>query len=602
MILKQLSNIDKSFIDNIIFDKINFEIKTKDKIAIIGKNGSGKTTLLNIIKEEIPFDSGQIYASNDLTISYLKQIITSNDINIYDYVKKAFKKAIEIEKELVVLEEKLKEYDEKTYLMYNSLLKDFELNDGLKMNSLITGILNGLGFSEKDYSRNINSLSGGEKNKLALAKVLATKADIIVLDEPTNHLDIKNIEWLENFLKQTEAAVIFVSHDRLFIDNICSKIIEIENKKLKVYPNNYSEYIKIKNENKIIEEKEYIKSQKEFNRQKEILRTFKERSLINSKFAKRAKDREKKIEKLDIKDKVFYDNVDMILDFKIDKQTGNDVIFLENIEKSFDKVLFKNVNLNIYKNDKIAILGDNGVGKTTLLNIIANSLKPDKGKIKYSKNIYIGYHKQNQEFINESHNLIEEINSENIDLNYSKIRQILAKFLFTNDHAFKQIKSLSGGEKARLNLLKLSLKNYNVLILDEPTNHLDIYSKEILEKALIDYKGTIICVSHDRYFVNKVINKKYYLYDKTINENPKIEKKEIVKKEKKIIKKVTKVKENIDYENKIYNLEIELEKLSIELNNPKLYNDNESYLNILNKYNKTKSEIELLFEKWSKNA
>ncbi|HAH18193.1 MAG TPA: ABC transporter [Eubacterium sp.] len=516
------SNINKSFIEVPILTDVSFHLEDKEKAAIVGINGAGKSTLLKIIIGELSADSGIVSISKDKTIGYLAQY---QDISLGHTI---FEEMLEVKKDIIELEETIRDLEEKmqhvvgdelNVLMdqYAKLNHSFELKNGYAYKSEIYGVLKGLGFAEEDYEKAISSLSGGQKTRVALAKLLLSQPDIILLDEPTNHLDIKSITWLEGFLSNYKGAVLIVSHDRYFLNKIVSKVVEIENTKSHVYMGNYNAYAKKKEELRNATLKLYYKQQKELKHEQEVIEKL--RSFKQEKFYKRAQSREKAIEHMDLIDAPETLNDKFRISLTPEFESGNDVLNISNMSVKFDDAstaLFNDVNFEIKKGERIAIIGENGTGKSTLLKIITGNFHKFTGDVEFGSNVSIGYYDQEHHTLNDSKTLFEEIADTYPGMTNTKIRNTLAAFLFTGDDVFKLVGDLSGGEKGRLSLAKLMLSNANFLILDEPTNHLDMVSKEILEDALNSYTGTVLYVSHDRYFINKTCSRILELSNNTI--------------------------------------------------------------------------------------
>ena len=516
------SNINKSFIEVPILTDVSFHLEDKEKAAIVGINGAGKSTLLKIIIGELSADSGIVSISKDKTIGYLAQY---QDISLGHTI---FEEMLEVKKDIIELEETIRDLEEKmqhvvgdelNVLMdqYAKLNHSFELKNGYAYKSEIYGVLKGLGFAEEDYDKAISSLSGGQKTRVALAKLLLSQPDIILLDEPTNHLDIKSITWLEGFLSNYKGAVLIVSHDRYFLNKIVSKVVEIENTKSHVYMGNYNAYAKKKEELRNATLKLYYKQQKELKHEQEVIEKL--RSFKQEKFYKRAQSREKAIEHMDLIDAPETLNDKFRISLTPEFESGNDVLNISNMSVKFDDAstaLFNDVNFEIKKGERIAIIGENGTGKSTLLKIITGNFHKFTGDVEFGSNVSIGYYDQEHHTLNDSKTLFEEIADTYPGMTNTKIRNTLAAFLFTGDDVFKLVGDLSGGEKGRLSLAKLMLSNANFLILDEPTNHLDMVSKEILEDALNSYTGTVLYVSHDRYFINKTCSRILELSNNTI--------------------------------------------------------------------------------------
>lgn len=504
-------NISKSFGIDLVLNNINFQIEEKEKIAITGVNGAGKSTLFKILAGEISADSGEIYTAKDAVIGYLPQNteIDSNN-TIFDEMLLVFSEVIELESNLHSLEKEMSilKGDELAKLMdkYSLIQHQFEELNGYAYKSQIKGVLKGLGFNEEQFYQPISQLSGGQKTRVALAKLLLSSPSILLLDEPTNHLDITAIEWLEDFLKNYPNVVIIISHDRYFLDKLVSKVIEIENTQATIYNGNYSFYAKQKQINREIHLKQYLNQQKEIKRQEQIIQTL--RSFNREKSLKRAKSREKALEKIDrIKAP---DSLPSSMKFSLEAgiESGNDVLHVKKLSKSFaDKKLFQNVSFQLKKGEKVCLIGPNGIGKTTLFKILLNQLDYDEGSFRLGTNVKISYYDQEQQNISYDKTIIDEISDAYPSLTLGEIRNILAAFLFTGDDVFKKISTLSGGERGRVSLCKMMLSEGNFLLLDEPTNHLDLLSKEILEDAINGYTGTILYISHDRYFINKTASK-----------------------------------------------------------------------------------------------
>lgn len=502
-----LSGVSKSFGTDVIMEKITFNMEEKEKAAIVGVNGAGKTTLFKIITGESTYDSGDVYIKKDISLGYLKQnAMPNSDDTIYNEMLSVFKNLIETENELRQMEHEMSSLKgtelEEHMKKYSDLQYQFELMDGYSYKSRIKGVLKGLGFSEEDFERPVNSLSGGQKTRVYLGSLLLSNPDLLLLDEPTNHLDIESVTWLEEFLKSYTGAVLIISHDRYFLDKIVTKTIEIENKKSHVYEGNYSFYAKNKEINRQIEQHHYIQQQREIKRQEEVIAKLK--SFNREKSIKRAESRQKQLDKIVPVDKP--ENLPEKMRLKLTPKitSGNDVLHAEGLSKSFDNTtLFENLNIDIKRGDKTAIVGPNGIGKSTLLKILLGKAQKSSGEIKFGTNVNVGYYDQEQHNFDESKTIFQEISDTYPDMTNGEIRNVLASFVFMGDDVFKVISSLSGGEKGRVSLAKIMLSKANFLILDEPTNHLDIYSKEILESAINNYEGTVLYVSHDRYFINK---------------------------------------------------------------------------------------------------
>ncbi len=514
------NDINKSFGIINVLTNISFNINKKDKVALVGVNGAGKSTLFKIIVDELSKDSGDITMPKNTKIGYFSQSLNLNEeITLFDELLTVFSHIIDMEFKLRELEKKMskckdeelnltiKEYDKiSTYLLENNTF-DY--------NSRIKGVLKGLGFLEDDFFKQIKYLSGGQKTRIALGKILLEEPDILLLDEPTNHLDIKSIQWLETFLKSYSKALFIISHDRYFLDKIVTKVIELENTKATTYNGNYSDYYNKKQIDREIMLKHYLNQQKEIKRQEEVIKRL--RSYNREKSIKRAESREKLLDKMEKIEKPENLPAQMRLTLSPKKESGNDVLKVENLSKSFNFNLFNNISFDIKKGDKIALIGANGIGKTTLIKMIMNKESIDNGSIKLGSNVVIGYYDQEHQGLNLDKTIFDEIADSYPNLKIEEIRNTLAIFVFTGDDVFKKISTLSGGEKGRVALAKIMLSNANFLILDEPTNHLDMVSKEILENALKNYSGTYIYISHDRFFINNTATKVMELTKNKIN-------------------------------------------------------------------------------------
>ena len=518
--LLSCQDIDKLFLENHILDHISFHLNDYDKAALIGLNGSGKTTLLRIIMGELQADNGTVTFSKDKTIGYLPQnALLSSEHTIYDELLSMKKDLIILEDQLHAMEAKMKHVslDDLDVLMnqYTNATHIFERDGGYLYKSEIVGVLKGLGFAENDFSQRVNTLSGGQKTRVALGKLLLNKPDLIILDEPTNHLDMTSIVWLENYLLNYKGTVLIVSHDRYFLDKIVNKVLELENGVLTTFSGNYTEYAKKKEILRVSALHAYYNQQREIKHQEEVIEKL--RSFNREKSIKRADSREKMLNKIDTIEKPVETINKMNFSLTPRLESGNDVLQIESLTKSFsDHFLFHDINFFIKKKEHVAIIGDNGTGKTTILKIINGLIPANHGIIKTGSNVTIGYYDQEHHVLHNSKTIFEEISDDYKTLTNTEIRNVLAAFLFTGDDVFKTISSLSGGEKGRVSLAKLMLSEANFLILDEPTNHLDITSKEILEDAINSYEGTVLYVSHDRYFINRTASRILELSSKSI--------------------------------------------------------------------------------------
>ena len=504
-------NISKAFLENEVLKNVSFHIEDNEKAAIVGINGAGKTTLLRIIVGEMQADDGLVTLSKDKTMGYLAQnsaVDTSN--TIYGELLSVKQDLIDLENRMRDCEQSMKhaEGEELEALMkqYTSLTHAFESNGGYIYKSEIVGVLKGLGFTEDDFETSVATLSGGQKTRVALGRLLLQKPDLIILDEPTNHLDMNSITWLETYLLNYKGAVLIVSHDRFFLDRIATKIIEIDQTKCTTFQGNYSDYAVKKEVLRTAALNAYLNQQREIKHQEEVIEKLK--SFNREKSIKRAESREKMLNKIELIEKPTEVNTDMKLKLTPYMQSGNDVLSVEGLSKAYgNRTLFENVNFELKRGEHVAIIGDNGTGKSTLLKILNDLVSADSGTFRLGTNVEIGYYDQDHHVLHSEKTLFEEISDDYPYLNNTEIRNTLAAFLFTGDDVFKRIKELSGGERGRVSLAKLMLGNANFLILDEPTNHLDIMSKEILEDALNSYEGTVLYVSHDRYFINKTASR-----------------------------------------------------------------------------------------------
>lgn len=514
------NNISKSFGTDVIIKSCSFNIEDHEKAAIVGINGAGKSTLLKIITGIEPADTGLVTLAKDKTLGYLSQQQNLNSDNtIYDELLSVKQYILDMEAQLRSIENQMKSADdtalETLMKKYSDLNHEFELNNGYAYKSEITGVLKGLGFAEEDFTLNVNTLSGGQKTRVALGRLLLSKPDIILLDEPTNHLDMESISWLENYLLNYSGAVLIVAHDRYFLDKIVSKIIELDNGNATVFSGNYTDYASKKAILRNMQLKEYLNQQREIKHQEEVITKLKQ--FNREKSIKRAESREKMLNKMEFVDKpeILNDKMDIKLEPNV--ISGNDVLTVDNLTKGFDgTVLFDNIYFQIKRGERVALIGSNGTGKTTILKLINGIIPADSGSIYLGAKVNIGYYDQEHHVLDPDKTIFDEIRDAYPDLNNTQIRNTLAAFLFTNEDVFKYIKDLSGGERGRVSLAKLMLSNANFLILDEPTNHLDITSKEILENALNSYTGTVLFVSHDRYFINSTATRIIELANKTV--------------------------------------------------------------------------------------
>lgn len=622
------NNISKSFGIDEIIKNASFHIEEREKAAIVGINGAGKTTLLRIIMGEYQADSGEVIIAKDRTIGYLAQHQKlSGDNTIYDELMSVKKDIIELEqkirrlelemhsKEGVELEAVMEAYSKSTHL--------FELQNGYAYKSEVVGVLKGLGFDESDFEKKMNTLSGGQKTRVALGRLLLSKPDIIMLDEPTNHLDMNSIAWLENYLVNYDGSVIIVAHDRYFLDKVVTKVIEVERGVVSVFSGNYSDYAAKKRQLMDAKLKEYYNQQRDIKHQEEVIAKLK--SFNREKSIKRAESREKLLDKIEVIDKPITEQETMHFKLEPAKESGNDVLSVEGLSKAFGgNRLFDNVSFEIKKGEKVALIGNNGTGKTTILKIINHIIDADAGKVKLGANVEIGYYDQEHNVLHMDKTAFDEIGDAYPDMTNTQIRNMLACFLFTGDDVFKKISDLSGGERGRVSLAKLMLSNANFLILDEPTNHLDIMSKEILESALNRYTGTVLYVSHDRYFINKTAgriielsantvtnyigNYDYYLEKRDILAPKEVkqvssEKNTAVKDDWKAQKeeqaKLRKKQNDIaKIEKSIEQLEKDNSELDEQLALPEVYSDVKQLMKLNEKKQEIEKKLEKLYEDW----
>lgn len=501
------NNISKSFGTTTILDKVSFHINEREKAAIVGINGAGKSTLFKIIMNEISADEGDVIFAKGCTVGYLAQhqeLATEN--TIYDEVLSIKADIIRMEEQIRTLEQDMKSVTgaelERMLATYTRLTHEFELQNGYAYKSEVIGVLKGLGFTEDEFSKKVTTLSGGQKTRVALGKLLLSNPDLILLDEPTNHLDMESIAWLETFLLNYNGAVVVIAHDRYFINKVVSKVIELDNSKATVFEGNYTDYATKKEQLRETMIRHYLNQQKEIKHQEEVIAKL--RSFNREKSIKRAESREKMLDKIERLEKPVTVNSEMDIRLEPNIMSGNDVLTVTGLKKSFGKnTLFEDLNFEIKRGEKISIIGNNGTGKTTILKIINQILDADAGEVKQGAKVHIGYYDQEHHVLDMNKSIFDEIQDTYPYLDNTKVRNVLASFLFTGDDVFKMIKDISGGERGRVSLAKLMLSDANFLILDEPTNHLDIVSKEILENAIINYTGTVLYVSHDRYFINR---------------------------------------------------------------------------------------------------
>lgn len=622
-----LNNIQKSFGTDVILENVSLTAEANDKIGIVGVNGAGKSTLFKIIVGELSLDGGSVTIPNNVKLGYFSQNIEIDSTKtIYDELMTVFAPIIAIEEDMRNTELAMAKAEgaslEELMHKYTELSRELEEKNGYEYKSRIRGVIKGLGFSSEEAYQHINELSGGQKTRVALGKLLLSAPDILLLDEPTNHLDIDSMQWLEDFVRSYKGCVIIVSHDRYFLDRTVTKILEIENGKSAFYVGNYTSYAEKKAINREITIKHYINQQREIKRQEAVIQKLK--SYNREKSVKRAESREKALEKMDKLEAPENLPENMRLEIKPRKESGNDVLLVNELSKSFDgKELFKHVSFDIRRGEKVALIGPNGIGKTTLFRIFLNMIAADSGECKTGAGVIIGYYDQEHATLNTDKSIFDEISDTYPDLKNTQIRNVLAAFVFTGDDVYKKIASLSGGEKGRVSLAKIMLSNANFLILDEPTNHLDLASKEILENALSSYSGTVLYISHDRYFINataqRIIeltpkgavnylgNYDFYLEKKSQNNVETVESNEVNESVTKL--DWQKQKENQaarrKIENRIKKLEEEIAKLEEEVANidlkleqPEVFTDAGKSKALFDEKQEAESRLETLYEQW----
>lgn len=631
MIVLSCSNISKTFFVDPIIENIAFSINNGEKVGFVGANGAGKSTLFKIISGELSCDSGEVYMPKDIKLGYLEQNThIFSDNTVLEEARLIFKPLVDMEKNLRLLEQQISDMAHQSGETMNKLLDDYahlsdkfaEMN-GYGYESEIRGVLKGLGFDESEFDKPINKLSGGQKTRIIMAKLLLQKPDIMLLDEPTNHLDIEAIEWLERFVKDYSGAVIIISHDRYFLDATVDKIFHLSNTALTIYTGNYTKFIEKQDIAFNLQEKKYIAQQKEIKKQEEMIRTFMQRG--SKRNIRQAKSRQIRLDKVDTIDRPEFAENQAKIQFSPKVESGNDVMMAKSISKSFGELdLFDMLSFEVYKGDKIGLIGPNGVGKTTILKILLGLMPPDKGEVWTGTNVNLGYYDQEQTNLTLSNSVIDEIWNEHPTKNRHEIMSLLARFLFTGDDLDKRIDSLSGGEKGRLSLLKLMLSESNFLLMDEPTNHLDIYSKEALENALLDYVGTLLVISHDRYFLNRVTNKifeltptginlyignyDYYTMKKSelnmpkytaVDEKTKTQVKTDRKKEKDAQKSLRQIKLQIEaVETDIHALETENETITNRLCEPDVFNNHMLSIELNEKLENNKEKLTSSYALW----
>ena len=516
--LIQLNNVTKNFVVNEVFSNVKMEINDKDRVAIVGRNGAGKSTLLKIISGEIDFDNGERTVSKDTTIGYLSQeFIVREDLSIYEEMITCFNEIIELEKELEKISYELtsENIENNPGLLdkYDRLQNQVLTHKDYHYKSKIDSVLYGLDFDKEVFDKKISTFSGGEKTRLSMAKLLLSEPDLLILDEPTNHLDMENVAWLENYLSSYNGAIVIVSHDRYFIDKVVNVVYNLEFGKLKKYVGNYSNFLRQYEEDYEKNLKEYVSQQKDIKR----LEEFVQKNIARASTSKMAKSRQKVLDKMEIIDNPRKDDKAANIEFRIKEQSGRDVLIINDLQVGYEEQVGQKYNFSVYKGDRLAIVGKNGIGKSTLIKTIAKKQKKLGGNIQYGSKVSLGYYDQKQAEFESSKTILNELWDEYPLMKEAEVRTVLGRFLFRGDDVLKIVRDLSGGEKARLQLAKLMLEKNNLLILDEPTNHLDITSKQVLEEALENYEGTILFVSHDRYFINKIANKVFDITEEGYN-------------------------------------------------------------------------------------
>ncbi|SDR12833.1 ABC-F family ATP-binding cassette domain-containing protein [Virgibacillus salinus] len=633
MIIMQMNGLSKSFGADEILSNIKIEIKAKDRIAIVGRNGAGKSTLLKIMAGELSHDVGELFKPKDLTTGYLSQHTgLESDKTIWNEMVEVFEHLLIKEQELRSLEKEMERAATLSDANYEQLLLDYDKKQqafddegGYRYEADIKAVLTGLHFHDFDYNTPINELSGGQKTRLALGKLLLKKPALLILDEPTNHLDIETLAWLENYLANYPGAVTIVSHDRYFLDKTVSIVYEVSRHKTKKYHGSYSKFLEQKALDYEQELKEFEKQQNEIKKTEDFI----QKNIVRASTTKRAQSRRKQLEKMDKLYKPKGDESSASFSFQINRRSGNDVLKIDDLSFQYDETpIFSNLKIHVNRGERIALVGPNGVGKTTLLKTILGQINPTSGTIHVGTNVQIGYYDQEQQTLSSSKTVLDELWDEYPSVDEKDIRTVLGNFLFSGDDVLQSVRSLSGGEKARLSLAKLMMQQANFLVLDEPTNHLDIDSKEVLEAALMEFPGTIIFVSHDRYFINKITDQvvemqkdgatvylgDYDYYTEKKQEEVEIEKlqqaTEVVHtqdqrknkfKEEKIIRSQERKRQRRidDLESIIENLENELAAIEQKMTEPEIFQDHEKSLELTKQTSKLKQEIEQLMEEWT---
>lgn len=631
MIVLACDRITKSFGVDIILNQITFSVNEGSRLGVVGGNGAGKTTLFNIIAGEMSPDSGEIYKLRDTTMAYLPQnTVLMSEKTIWDELMEVFRPLLDMEETLRQMEAKMADYismDEGEYTRllneYSRLQETFDRQGGYSYESFIRGVLVGLGFSPEEFDSPIDHLSGGQKTRVALTKVLLEKPSLLLLDEPTNHLDLDAMQWLEEYLQSYPGTIMIISHDRYFLDALCDHILEVENKTARLYSGNYSSYVDQKAQWIAQREREYKAQQREIARQEEIIERY--RSFNREKSIRAAESRQKRLDKMERVEKVYHGD-QISFSFDIDRQSGRDVLAVDSLSKAFgDNRLFEDISFNIRLGDRVALIGPNGCGKSTLFKIILGKIPPSSGTVKTGTGVEIGYYDQELQSLDPNNTVLEELWRDFPQMRETEIRNALAARLFRGDSVYKSVGSLSGGEKGHLLLTKLVLANNNFLLLDEPTNHLDMPSREELERALLEFPGTILMISHDRYFLNKLANRVIamesggiteYLgnYDDYVNKKRELQALAEQKDKESVSKTISREErrrqrmererareererlENL--EGQIHQMEEEIKELESLMADPALYDDVDRMLDVQQRYAQVKEELEELYSKW----
>lgn len=635
MIILQVNNVSKYYGAEAILSTIKLEVQTKDRIALVGRNGAGKSTLLKIIAGHLSHDSGEIYKPKDVSIGYLAQNTgLQSDRSIWDEMISVFEGLQKQEDELRLLEKSMADpsvyNDEQKYNRvlkdYDRLQEEFKNSGGYQMEADVRSVLHGLRFSDYDYTTSINSLSGGQKTRLALGKLLLTKPDLLILDEPTNHLDIDTLSWLEGYLQSYPGAILIVSHDRYFLDKVVNQVMELSRTSIKKYTGNYSKYLEQKAEEYERNAKLYEKQQDEIAK----LKDFVQRNMARASTTKRAQSRQKALQRMEVMDRPLGDEKSANFTFEIEKQSGNEVLQANDLSIGYEAPVASHLNFRITRGESIALIGPNGVGKSTLLKTLIDRIPALHGDFQLGANVMLGYYDQEQANLSSNKTVLNELWDDFPNQPEKDIRSILGNFLFSGDDVMKTVSTLSGGEKARLALSKLMMQKANLLILDEPTNHLDLDSKLVLENALVDYSGTLLFVSHDRYFINRIADKvlemkadgtieylgdyDYYIQKKqeqaelaelekpkdSISNNRPVSDKTTYQEDKELKKKERQRQRRIaEIETTIEELDIRISDLNTQLCDPEIYQDHEKSLEIQTTLTATEEKLEALMEEWT---